>query len=164
MLHHLEENQTALSLFNRTLFTLLPKVNFILIYLLFPRKGHRRRPVWCHAGLCGWTQPVQHVGPGTAPRGHRRSGQLLSLHARQRGSVDWCERGSVWWSEQSCSGDLRRSCVWFLKDVMSRAKYSDCFLPNPKGKSLVMLYVFFFKAHVLICWPGFTSEDPAGRV
>lgn len=82
--------------------------------------GHRRRPLWRHSGLRWWTEPVQHVGPSAASRRHHGTGQLLSVHAGQCGSMGRRQRGSVRRRQQSRPGDLRRSCFWFLKDLMHR--------------------------------------------
>lgn len=60
------------------------------------------------------------MGPSAASCRHHGTGQLLGVHARQRGSVDRRERGGVWRRQQSCPGDLRRSRFRVVKDLLQR--------------------------------------------
>lgn len=86
--------------------------------------GHRRWEIWCHSSFRRRVKPLQHVGQSTASYRHLSYGQLLSLHAWQRGAVGRCQRGGIWRCHKSSIGDLWRPSLWFLRTRLSVWKHS----------------------------------------
>lgn len=86
--------------------------------------GHCRWEIRCHSSFRRRVKPLQHVGQSPASCRHLCYGQLLSLHAWQRGAVGRCQRGGIWRCHKSSTGDLWRPSLWFLRTHLSVWKHS----------------------------------------
>lgn len=142
--------------------------------------GHRRWEIWCHSSFRRRVKPLQHVGQSTASYRHLSYGQLLSLHAWQRGAVGRCQRGGIWRCHKSSIGDLWRPSFWFLRtrlSVWKRSRYRGNTRPDialrtyreTKTETHVYifshnglfrpLFCFMFVETLLSAWPKTKMTD-----
>lgn len=101
--------------------------------------GHCRWEIWCHSSFRRGVKPLQHVGQSPASYRHLCYGQLLSLHAWQRGAMGRCQRGGIWRCHKSSTGDLWRPSLWFLRTRLSIWKHSRC-RGNPRTNTALGTY------------------------